>query len=74
MWDMLNITTHSHWSQLNSLIVDDQRANGRAQPDSIVNCPVFTNTCPDDEFLLAFIGALDSLCVRGLPRACGVSS
>ncbi|BGP25580.1 hypothetical protein JCM10295v2_004508 [Rhodotorula toruloides] len=61
MWDMLNITTHSHWSQLNSLIVDDQRPNARAQPDSIVNCPVFTNTCPDDEFLLAFIGVLDSL-------------
>ncbi|BGP33114.1 hypothetical protein JCM10296v2_004903 [Rhodotorula toruloides] len=61
MWDMLNITTHSHWSQLNSLIVDDQRPNARAQPDSIVNCPVFTNKCPDDEFLLAFIGVLDSL-------------
>ncbi|KAJ8293648.1 putative FCP1 y domain-containing protein [Rhodotorula toruloides] len=61
MWDMLNITTHSHWSQLNSLIADDQRSNARAQPDSIVNCPVFTNKCPDDEFLLAFIGVLDSL-------------
>ncbi|BGP71373.1 hypothetical protein NBRC10513v2_004742 [Rhodotorula toruloides] len=61
MWDMLNITNHSHWSQLNSLIVDDQRPNARAQPDSIVNCPVFTNKCPDDEFLLAFIGVLDSL-------------
>ncbi|GAA5987249.1 hypothetical protein JCM10908_001878 [Rhodotorula pacifica] len=61
MWEMLNISNGTDWSPLDSLIVDDQRTNGRAQPDSIVNCPVFTNKCYDDDFLLAFIGILDEL-------------
>ncbi|GAA5999698.1 uncharacterized protein JCM10292_003704 [Rhodotorula paludigena] len=61
MWDMLNVTTGSNWTALNSLIQDDQVDNGRAQPDSIVNCPVFTAKCLDDDFLLAQIGVLDEL-------------
>ncbi|GAA5984558.1 hypothetical protein JCM11641_006548 [Rhodosporidiobolus odoratus] len=48
----------------NSLIVDDQVPNGRAQPDSIVEAPVFTSKTPDDEFLLAFIGVLEELALE----------
>ena len=33
----------------------------RAQPDSIMVCPLFTDKSPDDDFLLAFIGVLDEL-------------
>ncbi|BGP49292.1 hypothetical protein JCM10450v2_005176 [Rhodotorula kratochvilovae] len=61
MWEMLNVTTGSDWNAQNSLIQDDQAANARAQPDSIVNCPVFTCKSPDDDFLLAQIGVLDEL-------------
>lgn len=67
MWDMLNVTTGSNWTALNSLIQDDQVDNGRAQPDSIVNCPVFTAKCLDDDFLLAQIGVLDELCAAYSP-------
>ncbi|GAA5872437.1 hypothetical protein JCM3774_004521 [Rhodotorula dairenensis] len=61
MWEMLNIANGSDWSPLDSLLLDDQRPNARAQPDSLVNCPVFTNKCYDDDFLLAAIGILDEL-------------
>ncbi|KWU43720.1 hypothetical protein RHOSPDRAFT_34699 [Rhodotorula sp. JG-1b] len=61
MWEMLNIANGSDWSPFDSLLLDDQRTNGRAQPDSIVNCPVFTKRCYDDDFLLACIGILDEL-------------
>lgn len=61
MWEMLNIANGSDWSPFDSLLLDDQRTNGRAQPDSIVNCPVFTKRCYDDDFLLACIGILDML-------------
>jgi hypothetical protein len=61
MWEMLNIANGSDWSPFDSLLLDDQRPNGRAQPDSIVNCPVFTKECYDDDFLLACIGILDEL-------------
>ncbi|GAA5939906.1 uncharacterized protein JCM15063_004341 [Sporobolomyces koalae] len=61
IWEMLNIQGHADWTSRNSLIVDDQITNGAAQPDSIVVCPVFKDTSPDDDFLLAFIGVLDEL-------------
>ncbi|GAA5901988.1 hypothetical protein JCM8208_006656 [Rhodotorula glutinis] len=61
MWSMLNATTGSDWSPLNSLLQDDLASNGRAQPDNIINCPVFTTKCPDDDFLLAQIGVLEEL-------------
>jgi len=63
MWSLLNATTGSDWSPLNSLLQDDLASNGRAQPDNIINCPVFTTKCPDDDFLLAQIGVLEELCV-----------
>lgn len=63
MWEMLNIANGSDWSPFDSLLVDDQRANARAQPDSLVNCPVFTKRSYDDEFLLALIGVLNALWV-----------
>ncbi|GAA5832605.1 hypothetical protein JCM11251_001384 [Rhodosporidiobolus azoricus] len=61
MWDFIHLTRHLEFGSSNSLIVDDQAPNARAQPDSIVNCPVFTNKSPDDDFLLAFIGVLEEL-------------
>ncbi|GAA5825212.1 hypothetical protein JCM3770_001832, partial [Rhodotorula araucariae] len=61
MWEMLNVTTGSDWNASNSLIQDDQSSNARAQPDSIVHCPVFTCKSPDDDFLLAQIGVLEEL-------------
>ncbi|GAA5890126.1 hypothetical protein JCM6882_009235 [Rhodosporidiobolus microsporus] len=64
MWDFINITRHEEFGSSNSLIVDDQAPNARAQPDSIVNCPVFTNKSPDDDFLLAFIGVLEELALE----------
>ncbi|GAA5862131.1 hypothetical protein JCM1840_001653 [Sporobolomyces johnsonii] len=61
MWQMLNIQTGSDWNPLNSFLVDDQVSNARAQPDNLVNCPVFTSQSPDDDFLLAFVGVLDEI-------------
>ncbi|GAA5914584.1 uncharacterized protein JCM6883_004427 [Sporobolomyces salmoneus] len=61
IWELLNIQGKGDWSPYNSLIVDDQIANGRLEPDSIMVCPLFTNKSPDDDFLLAFIGVLDEL-------------
>ncbi|GAA6061145.1 hypothetical protein JCM10212_001745 [Sporobolomyces blumeae] len=61
MWELLNIQGGSNWTPQNSLIVDDQISNGRAQPDNIVVCPYFSDKSPDDDFLLAFIGLLDEL-------------
>lgn len=68
MWEMLNIANGTNWSPLDSLLLDDQRSNARAQPDSLVNCPVFTNKCYDDDFLLAAIGILDELYVLRTAR------
>ncbi|GAA5940245.1 hypothetical protein JCM1841_005028 [Sporobolomyces salmonicolor] len=58
---MLNIQTGSDWNPLNSFFVDDQVSNARAQPDNLINCPVFTNKSPDDDFLHAFVGVLDEI-------------
>ncbi|BGP17452.1 hypothetical protein JCM10213v2_005485 [Rhodosporidiobolus nylandii] len=66
MWSFINLTRSTRgdepeYGSSNSLIVDDQVTNARAQPDSIVEAPVFTSKSPDDDFLLAFIGVLEDL-------------
>ncbi|GAA6036810.1 hypothetical protein JCM8097_003489 [Rhodosporidiobolus ruineniae] len=61
MWDFINVAHGEEYGPSNSLLVDDQAPNARAQPDSLVKAPVFTSMSPDDDFLLAFIGVLEEL-------------
>ncbi|GAA6010781.1 hypothetical protein JCM10207_005839 [Rhodosporidiobolus poonsookiae] len=72
MTDFINVTRHLEFNSGNTLLVDDQKPNARAQPDSLVRPPVFTNKMPDDDFLLAFIGVLEDLSVASnIPVAIG---
>ncbi|GAA5849044.1 hypothetical protein JCM8547_006422 [Rhodosporidiobolus lusitaniae] len=64
MWDFIHLTRGEEYGSATSLIVDDQVSNARAQPDSIVEAPVFTSKSPDDDFLLAFIGVLEELALE----------